>query len=193
MCSLKNPIDFVRNLLDQHPKLPVWVANSLVSKVIQLVKDNVIDPTFANSAVAAKIRSSPALVKTLAEWIPYVLSGTVRTFAKQNSPVSILFEEALAESFNLIGIRFKELSSTDQAMIIDVVGSQAIPEIRREIVEQVAKEGPGFWRQVMRLTGTVQDWENLLGQADGVLDKFQQSIQARRVARKARGVRRFLL
>ncbi len=186
---MKNPIDTARNVLDRNPRLLVWVANSLVSKVIQLVKNNLIDPAFEYSDVASKMRSSSVPIKVLAEWIPYMLSGTVRTIAEPNSPVGILFEETLAESLNLIGIKFKELSSAKQTAFIDVAMPIAAPEIRREAVEQIRKEGSKFLEQVSRIIGTSQDWDQTLREAEASVSCLEENTRAHRAARKARGIR----
>ncbi len=181
-------MDSARDFVDQHPKLPVFVANIAVSKIIQLIKAEALEPLFNDERVTQGIQSLPGSLKTVAEWIPYVLSGTVRTVADSNTPVGILLGEAVAESLNLIGVKVHEISSVERHMILEASAS----EIKHQLADQVGREGHGFWDRVTEITGNKYDWNTLLNQTETAIDRGRENVRVRRDARKARGLRRFL-
>lgn len=174
-------------LIDRYPSLPALLANTSASKLIQLVKKNALDPAFGHEQVVQNIQSWPTPMKKSAEWILYTLSGVVRTMPEPGHPVAIALQEAFAESLTQIGIKIEEIPVAEQTAVIDAV----MPVIRAQLVDTIKKDHP-FRDRVDAITGTAQDWDKVIQEADDFVSRVNEKTRSHREARKARGWRRFL-
>lgn len=180
-------LNMFEKLVERYPRLPVLLANTSASKLIQLIKDKAIDPVFENKGATQKIQSASPLTNKTVEWVMYFLSGWVRTMPEPAHPVAIAIQEALAESLTQVGIKVNEISTADRMEIIDAV----MPAIQEELVEKV-KNDHWFMDRVDAITGSAHDWNMVFQDANDAISLIREKTQTHRTARKARGWRRFL-
>lgn len=177
----------MERLVERYPRLPALLANTSASKLIQLIKDKAIDPVFDHNQTVWKIQSWPPLLKKTAEWVPYFLSGWVRTMPEPNHPVAIAIQEALAESLTQVGIKVSEISTADRLEIIDMT----MPIVRGKLADAVKEDGE-FRDRLETILGSVHDWNEVIKGGENFLSHVNEKTQAHRQARLAHGRRRFL-
>jgi len=170
-----------------HPRLPVLLANTMASKVIQIIKNRIIDPALADPRRVQRIQSWSPKTKLTAEWFMYVLSGAVRTMSKSAHPVRRILQEALAESLTQVGIKITEISSADQFEIIDAT----MPLLQDRFFVH-ARTDSQLRDRLDSIFGSAYDWAKIFGSAEQLLSDVNQKTKDHRQSRKARGWRRFL-
>lgn len=180
-------MSIVGKLIERYPKLPTLLANTAVSKVIQLIKNKALDPFFEHEQTVQRIQSWPQSIQKVAEWVPYFLSGVVRTMPAQEHPVGIVLQEALAETLTQIGIKVDEISMADRMEIIDMT----MPSIRTKLIG-TARTDYRFRDRVDTISGTAHDWNKVIQEADNFVSRISEKTQAHREARKAHGWGRFI-
>ncbi|OGM97633.1 MAG: hypothetical protein A2735_03440 [Candidatus Yanofskybacteria bacterium RIFCSPHIGHO2_01_FULL_41_21] len=177
----------IEELIGRYPRLPVLLANTSASKMIQLIKDKAIDPVFDDGRMIQKIHSWPQPAKGVAEWVMYFLSGSVRTVPQSNHPVVLVFQEALAESLTQVGIKFNEISTAERKEVIDLM-----TPIARSRIAGAVEDDHNFKVRLNTILGSAIDWTEIIQEADNSISRFSEKTQAHREARKASGWRRFL-
>ncbi|GEM_PF-3673923 len=179
--------DVIRSFIERYPRLPVLLANTLASKIIQIVKNRAIDPVFDDGRVIQKIHSWPQPAKGVAEWVMYILSGAFRTMPQPGHPVAIAFQEALAESLTQVGIKINEISTADRMEIIDAT----MPAVRAKLVSAVGEDHQ-FKVRLNTILGGAIDWVEIIQGGNKVIFGISEKTKAHREARRARGWGRFL-
>lgn len=177
----------IDKIVERYPDLPTFLANTVASKVIQLIKNKTVDPAFSRERVVQEIQSWPQSVQKTAEWVLHTLSGAVRTLPDQEHPVGIILQEALAETLTQVSIKVNEISAAERTEIIDM----AMPIVRDRLIGSVRSD---YWfrDRLDAIFGTSQDWDVILDEAVNSVSRFDEKTQTHRAARKARGWGRFL-
>lgn len=180
--------DLIEGLVEQHPKLPIFLANTVAGKIIHMIDRKIISPVFSREKTVQEIQSWPKSVKITAEWILYLLGGAVRTLPDKKHPVAIMMQEALVETLTHTGMKIAEIPEKEREEIM----SLALPEMRRELTEKV-KTDHKFRNALSAIFGTSKEWNSVLQETNGYLSQKSREIEAHREARKARGWRRFFI
>ena len=180
----------IRKLTQRYPKLPALFANTMVSKVIQIIKDRALEPALDHPSIAKHIQNLPQSLQKMAEWVCYFLSGAVRTMPERGTVLGIIVQEALAESMTHVGIKINELSVGEygqySAQIVDV----SLPMVRGRLTRAV-KEDSMFRNALLSFFGTATQWSTIIQDASGVVSQIDEQTKAHRDARKAGGWLRF--
>lgn len=173
-----------------YPQLPTFLANTVASKVIQLIKNHVVDPGFASPGVAKKIKSWPKTVREVAEWMFHFLSGATRSLPQQTHPIAIIIQQSFADSLTQCGIKVSEISADDHPAMEEVI-NEALPMIRSNF-QKTGKEDRQFRETTDTILGTKTDWGDLLRDANEHVLRAKNLIQEKAAARRRRGWKRFL-
>jgi len=180
----------VGNLIKRYPRLPALFANTMTSKVIQIIKTRALEPVFERPSVVRRILNLPKSLQMGAEWVLYFLSGAIRTMPERDTVMGIIAKEALAESLTQTGIKINELSAREYAECLEVIDISQ-PLVHAKLVGAVKKDHQ-FREHLDSILGTAQDWRGIIQEADDFVSHVDKQTQVHREARKARGWRRFL-
>lgn len=179
--------DVIKRFVERNPRLPALVANTLAGKLIQIIKNKALDPTFGNGNMNHRIKLWSEPAKGVAEWVFYSLSGAVRTMPEPKHPVAIALQAALAETLTEVGIKINEISATDRMEVIDM----AMPVVHGKLADAVKEDGE-LRDRISIIFGSEIEWENIISDGEGYLSYVREKTQFLREARRARGWRRFL-
>lgn len=178
----------IGNLVEQHPKLPIFLANTVAGKIIHMIDRGIVSPVFSREKTVQEIQSWPKSVKMTAEWVLYLLGGAIRTMPDKKHPIAIIMQEALVETLTHAGMKIAEIPEKEQEEII----TMALPEMRHELTEKI-KTDHKFRDLLGSIFGTSKEWNTALQEANGFLSQTSEKTKARREARKTRGWRRFFV
>jgi len=168
--------NMIGRLIDRYPRLPYLLANISSSKLIQLIKDNAIEPVLSREQTVQKIQSLPRSAKVVTEWVLYLLSGAVRTMPEPGHPITVALQEALAESLTLVGIKVNEISTipiVEQREIIDA----ALPLVRVRLAQE-AREDSGFRRTIKAIGGGAKKFTV---EAGNLMSGYRKALRDRRL------------
>ncbi|MBP9822279.1 MAG: hypothetical protein KBC81_02460 [Candidatus Pacebacteria bacterium] len=178
------------NWREKYPQLPTLLANTVASKVIQIIKKDFLDLGFSSPGVAKKIKSWPKSMQQVAEWVFHILSGAVRSTPQRTHPVAIIIQESFADSLTQCGVKINEISSEDHEEMEEIV-NEALPVVRSNF-QKTAKEDRDFRETTDTILGTKSDWNILLRDANEYVLRAKNLIEEKRAARRLRGFRRFV-
>ena len=166
-------------LVERYPRLPVLLANTSASKLIQLIKDKAIDPVFDHNQTIWRIQSWPPFLKKIAEWVPYFLSGAVRTMPEPGHPVTIALQEALAESLTQVGMKVNEISAMtpiERKELIDAV----LPLVKDQLVQEERKDS-GFKKALLAIGAGAKEFTT---EAGSRMSKYRDKLRDKRLGGK---------
>ncbi len=169
----------IGKLVDRYPRLPTLLANISSSKLIQLIKDNAIDPALDHEQTVQKIQSWSPSVKRAAEWALYLLSGAIRTMPEPEHPIAIALQEALAESLTQVGIKVNEIpaiSVIERREIIDA----AMPLVRSQLAQETVKDS-GFKQALVAIGGGAKEFT---AEAGSRMSRYREALRDKRLGGK---------
>lgn len=167
----------LEKFFQDNPKFKSLFANTLASKLIQVVKDNGVERLFGNERFADWFRSLPKSMQVSSEWGFHFASALGRDMPNRTSVVGIITQEVLTESLTQTAIKFNELSNEDRNRII----VSSVPVVHGEVVREYGKDN--MFRS--KLSSFFEDMAKICHEAEEAVDKTQENINQQRAARKA--------
>lgn len=171
--------NMIGKLIDRYPKLPALLAETSASKLIQLIKKNVLDPALGNEQVVQKIQSWPTAIKKTAEWVPYFLSSMVRIMPEPSHPVAIMLQATLAESLTQVGMKANEIAAMSPAERREIIEA-VLPLVKDQLVQEERKDS-GFKKALLVIGAGAKEFTT---EAGSRMSKYRKTLRDKRLGDK---------